>query len=91
MIRLEGIDVRLGQFELRDVSFEIPPAGYGLLIGPTGSGKTSVLEAIAGHSPLRGGRIVLHGKDVTGVPPDRRSFLIRRSTKNPIQRPSGEK
>jgi len=76
VIRLEGIDVRLGQFALRDVSFEIPPAGYGLLIGPTGSGKTSVLEAIAGHAPLRGGRIVLHGKDVTAVPPERRGVGV---------------
>lgn len=76
MIRLEGIEVRLGQFALRDISFEIPEAGYGLLIGPTGSGKTSVLEAIAGHSRIGSGRILLHGKDVTAVPPEHRDVGV---------------
>lgn len=76
MIRLEGLHVRLGRFALRDVSFEIPSGGYGLLIGPTGSGKTSVLEAIAGHSRIGGGRIFLHGKDVTAAPPEHRGVGV---------------
>jgi molybdopterin-binding protein len=76
VIRLEGIDVRLGQFALRDVSFEIPAAGYGLLIGPTGSGKTSVLQAIAGHARVGSGRVLLHGKDVTAVPPEHRGVGV---------------
>lgn len=72
MIRLENLSLRVGSFQLEGVSLEIPPGGYGLVIGPTGSGKTSLLEAIAGHVPLRAGRIHLDGRDVTDEPPEAR-------------------
>lgn len=74
MIRLEGIAVRVGEFDLTDISFEVPAGGYGLVIGPTGSGKTTLLESIAGHTPIRAGRIRLHGEDVTDLPPERRGI-----------------
>jgi len=74
MIRLEGLAVRVGEFDLRDISFEVPAGGYGLIIGPTGSGKTTLLEAVAGHNPVRAGRIRLHDEDVTDLPPERRGI-----------------
>ncbi|HET9293861.1 MAG TPA: ABC transporter ATP-binding protein [Gemmatimonadales bacterium] len=74
MIRLEGLTVRVGEFDLRDISFEVPTGGYGLIIGPTGSGKTTLLETVAGHNPVRAGRIGLHGEDVTDLPPERRGI-----------------
>ncbi|MGH7628841.1 MAG: ATP-binding cassette domain-containing protein [Gemmatimonadales bacterium] len=74
MIELEGISVRVGGFDLRDVSFAVPSGGYALIIGPTGSGKTTLLEAIAGHAKVRSGRVLLHGQDVTGLPPERRGL-----------------
>lgn len=72
MIRLEGISVHAGGFELREVSLEVPAGGYALVIGPTGSGKTTLLEAVAGHVSPRGGRVWLHGEEVTRWPPERR-------------------
>ncbi len=72
MIRLEQLTVRVGDFVLRDISFEIPAGGYGLLIGPSGSGKTTLLETVAGHVTPLGGRVHLHGEDVTGLAPERR-------------------
>lgn len=72
MIRLEGVGLNLGGFSLGDVSLEIPAGGYGLIIGPTGSGKTSLLEAVAGHVGLAAGRIVLDGRDVTRLAPETR-------------------
>jgi len=72
MIRLERVELQLGDFALRDVSLEVPTGGYGLVIGPTGAGKTTLLEAVAGHVPVRGGRILLDGQDVTQHPPERR-------------------
>jgi molybdopterin-binding protein len=72
MIRLEGVSLRLGAFALEDVSLEIPAGGYGLIIGPTGAGKTSLLEAIAGHLPVAAGRVVLGNREVTREPPERR-------------------
>jgi molybdopterin-binding protein len=70
MIRLEGIEVRVGAFTLGDVSLSVPAGGYGLIIGPTGSGKTTLLEAVAGHEPLQRGRVLLRDEDVTAMPPE---------------------
>jgi molybdopterin-binding protein len=72
MIRLENVTLRLGGFRLERISLEVGPGGYGLVIGPTGSGKTSLLEAVAGHVPLEGGRIFLDGRDVSQEPPETR-------------------
>ncbi len=74
MIRLDGVALALGSLRLHDVSLEIPSGGYGLIIGPTGSGKTSLLECIAGHVAPASGRIALNGRDVTAEPPERRGI-----------------
>ncbi len=42
------------------------------LLGPSGCGKTTTLRMIAGFVEPDGGRILLHGSDVTSVPPNRR-------------------
>ena len=74
MIRLEQVCLTVGAFRLNQVSLEVPAGGYGLVIGPTGSGKTSLLEAIAGHLSLDSGRIELDGRDVTREPPEARGI-----------------
>jgi molybdate/tungstate transport system ATP-binding protein len=74
VIRLENLHVRVGSFDLRDISFEIPQGGYALIIGPTGSGKTTLLEAVAGHARLRSGRVFMHNDEVTDLPPERRGL-----------------
>ena len=72
MIDVRGLSARLGDFELRDVTFSVPASGYGVVIGPAGSGKTTLLEAIAGVVPARGGDVQLAGRRVTSTPPDER-------------------
>jgi molybdopterin-binding protein len=72
VIDIRGLSARLGQFELRDISFDIPDRGYGVVIGPAGSGKTTLLEVIAGVVPARGGAVQLNGRSVTSLPPDER-------------------
>ena len=74
MIRLENLHVRVGAFDLRDISLEVPKGGYALIIGPTGSGKTTLLEAIAGHARLKAGRVFMHDEEVTNLPPQRRGL-----------------
>ncbi len=74
MIRLENLHVRVGSFDLRDISLEVPKGGYALIIGPTGSGKTTLLEAVAGHARLRSGRVFMHDDEVTDLPPERRGL-----------------
>ncbi len=69
----EGITKRFGLFTaLRDVSIEIEPGSLTALLGPSGSGKSTLLRVIAGLERPDAGRVLLDGKDVTGVPPQRR-------------------
>jgi len=76
VIRLDGLSVRVGSFDLRDISLDVPTGGYALIIGPTGSGKTTLLDAVAGHAPLLAGRVWAHGEDVTRLPPEQRRLGI---------------
>lgn len=69
MIVVENLSVRAGAFALSDVSFTVAAGAYAVLMGMTGSGKTTILEAICGLKPIRGGRIVLHDRDVTLLRP----------------------
>jgi molybdate/tungstate transport system ATP-binding protein len=74
MIALESISVRAGSFSLRDISFEVPGGLHGFLMGRTGSGKTTILEAICGLKPVSAGKVVLMGEDVTRLPPSARGI-----------------
>jgi ABC-type sugar transport system ATPase subunit len=65
MIRIERLHVCAGAFALNDISFEVPAGQYGVLMGKTGTGKTTILEAIAGLKSVVGGRILLDEADVT--------------------------
>ncbi|MCW5558674.1 MAG: ABC transporter ATP-binding protein [Verrucomicrobiae bacterium] len=69
MIVLDQVTVAAGAFELRDVSFAVPTGSYAALMGRTGSGKTTLLEAICGLRTVTSGRILLHGRNVTRLPP----------------------
>ena len=74
MIRLRGLAVQAGEFRLNGIGLEIPTGQYGVLMGRTGSGKTTILEAICGLRRVLGGSIELMGRDVTGLPPAERGI-----------------
>ena len=69
VIAIEKLCLRQGAFALEGISFMIPAGGYGVLMGKTGSGKTTILEAVAGLRSISGGRILLDGREVTGATP----------------------
>lgn len=48
MIRIEDLTVDLAEFILKDVNLEIKRGEYFVVLGPTGSGKSVLLETIAG-------------------------------------------
>jgi sulfate transport system ATP-binding protein len=54
------------------LSLEIADGEFFVLIGPSGSGKSTVLRMIAGLNTVDRGRVWLHGRDVTNVPPQQR-------------------
>jgi len=55
------------------VNFEVPQGRYAMLMGRTGCGKTTILEAVCGLKTVEGGRIVLSGRDVTRLKPGART------------------
>ena len=74
MIEIQNLSVRAGAFELTDVSFTVPNGEYGVLMGRTGCGKTTILESISGLKPVSGGVIKLMGVDVTRLKPAERGI-----------------
>jgi ABC-type sugar transport system ATPase subunit len=74
MIELRHITIQCGSFGLTDVSFVVPTGAYAVLMGGTGQGKTTLLEAICGLRPVASGSILLHGEDATRWKPADRSI-----------------
>ncbi len=76
MIRLQELQIRLPGFTLGPLELSVETGECFILLGPTGAGKTLILETIAGMlSPTRG-RIELDGADVTGLAPEKRGIGI---------------
>src|SRR5688572_16763408 len=74
MIDVENLGLTQGAFRLANVSFHVPKGCYALLMGKTGCGKTTILEAIAGLRPIAAGRILLNDRDVTDATPAGRNI-----------------
>lgn len=65
MLSVRQISKSLGNLTIKDVSFEVRPGQYFVLLGASGVGKSVLLETIAGLSRPDAGRIFLDGKDIT--------------------------
>lgn len=65
MLRLTNISRRLGDFALKEINLEVTDGQYYVLLGRSGSGKTQLLELIAGLEHPDTGTIVLDEKDIT--------------------------
>ena len=57
---------------VRDVSLEVLPGEFLTLLGPSGCGKSTLLRLAAGLESPDSGRVLISGRDVTGVPAHRR-------------------
>src|ERR1700746_361439 len=69
LLRVENLDVGYGATRVVwDVSLEVDRRHVVSLIGPNGAGKTTLLKAVAGLLPVRKGKIIFDGKDVSSEP-----------------------
>jgi molybdopterin-binding protein len=76
VIEVRDLWVDLGDFVLRGANLDIAAGEYFVILGPTGAGKTVLLESMAGLYPLKRGRIWLGGQEVTGLQPEKRGISI---------------
>jgi molybdate/tungstate transport system ATP-binding protein len=72
MIDVDGLCLQQGAFRLAGVTLHIPEGRYSILMGKTGCGKTTILEAIAGLRSITAGRITLKDRNVTYLTPAER-------------------
>jgi len=75
-LALAGVSKRLGTFELPALDLNVDDGDYFVLLGPSGVGKTVLLEVIAGLMRPDGGSIHWQERDVTYLPPESRGFAI---------------
>jgi ABC-type sugar transport system ATPase subunit len=72
MISVRNLTVKIGSFSLNDISIDVQEGEYFVIVGPTGSGKTIILESIAGLQRFRRGEIWIGGENMTSLPPEQR-------------------
>jgi branched-chain amino acid transport system ATP-binding protein len=66
MLDIDDLTVAYGSIEaVRRVSFQIETGSIVTMIGPNGAGKTTILNSISGVIPVRSGRILFEGRDIT--------------------------
>jgi len=74
-LELRGLAKRYGGFvAVEGADLSVEGGSFLTLLGPSGSGKTTILMMIAGFTEPSAGRLLLDGRDITGLPPEKRAF-----------------
>jgi len=73
MIKIENLSRNWKEFALKDIDLTVQDGEYFVILGPSGAGKTLLLELIAGFHPPESGEIFFGSKNVTGFPPEKRN------------------
>ena len=74
MINLCNVSKSLGEFKLKNINLRIEDNEYFVILGPTGTGKTVILEVIAGMYRPDQGAVWLNKRDVTAKYPESRNI-----------------
>jgi multiple sugar transport system ATP-binding protein len=77
-ISLEGVSKRFpgGVLAVNDLSLEVEPGEFLVLVGPSGCGKTTALRLVAGLEPVTSGEIRINDRVVTRLPPRDRDIAM---------------
>jgi ABC-type Fe3+/spermidine/putrescine transport system ATPase subunit len=76
MIALDHVSLFLGTTGLRDISLAFQPGTWTFVIGPSGAGKTLLLETLAGLHAPDSGRVLLGDRDAAGISPESRGVAL---------------
>jgi molybdate/tungstate transport system ATP-binding protein len=76
MLELQSISKSLGSFAMSDISMKIGDGEYFVLLGPSGVGKSVLIEIIAGLIKPDNGQILWNRKDMTLEQPETRGFAV---------------
>lgn len=76
MVKIENLNLSLPGFSLDNICLDIQKKDFFSLIGPTGSGKSLLLEAITGLIPINGGKVFLENIDITNLAVEKRNIAI---------------
>jgi molybdopterin-binding protein len=74
MLELKNIIKAYPEFKLDDISFQVADGDYFIILGPSGAGKTQILEILAGLIDQDDGSIIVDDKDITGTRIQSRPF-----------------
>ena len=73
-LQFDDVSIRAGDFSLCDLAFSVEEGAYAIMKGPTGCGKTTILEAICGLRSISSGSIRLGGRAIETLAPGRRNI-----------------
>lgn len=76
MLEIIDLCIHLGDFFLDHVSFQVNQGEFFIILGPTGAGKSVVVETIGGILQPDQGKILLHHQDITKKPPEQRNMSL---------------
>lgn len=74
MIKLKNISKDWKEFKIREINLQVADGEYFVILGPTGAGKTLLLELIAGIWTPDSGKIYIDDVDSTKLPPEKRGI-----------------
>lgn len=76
-LSLKNISLRVdGQIHIHDTTLDLAPTGFNILLGTTLAGKTTLMRLMAGLVQPTGGEIWFNGRNVTGVPVQKRNVSM---------------
>jgi NitT/TauT family transport system ATP-binding protein len=71
LLEVKGLHKTYGEsVAIRELSFRVESGEFACILGPSGCGKTTLLKCLSGLIPPTSGEVLLHGKQVTGPPPE---------------------